>query len=177
MANIVYIATSLDGYISSADGSLDWLSTVPNPGGDDLGFSEFIQRIDAVVMGRLSFETVQSFGLGWHYPVPGIILSSTLVDVPSEFKGKVDLTKGTAEEIMAFAENKGFHNLYIDGGTTIQGFLNNDLIDEIVITEVPVLLGGGERLFGTLPNHLKFKLLSTQTLLGQMVKRHYTRDR
>ena len=60
MTNIVYIATSLDGYIAPEDGSLDWLGTVPNPEGDDLGFGEFIKRIDAVVMGRLTFEVVQS---------------------------------------------------------------------------------------------------------------------
>ena len=86
MTNIVYIATSLDGYIAPEDGSLDWLGTVPNPEGDDLGFGEFIKRIDAVVMGRLTFEVVQSFDLGWHYPVPGIILSSTLKSLPAEFQ-------------------------------------------------------------------------------------------
>ena len=177
MTNIVYIATSLDGYISSADGSLDWLSTVPNPEGDDLGFGAFIQRVDAIVMGRLTFETVQSFGLGWHYPVPGIILSSTLTAVPDEFEGKVTLTSGTPGAVVEFAANRGFHNLYVDGGTTVQRFLGADLIDEIVITEIPILLGGGDRLFGALGEHLKFKLVESNVLLGQMVKRRYRRDR
>ena len=76
MSNIVYIATSLDGYISAPDGGLDWLSSVPNPNGDDLGFSKFMDRVDAIVMGRVTFETVVGFGSGWHYPIPGIVLSS-----------------------------------------------------------------------------------------------------
>jgi len=177
MANIVYIATSLDGYIATEDGSLDWLGTVPNPLGDDLGFGEFIKTIDAVLMGRLTFETLQGFGIGWHYPVPGIILSSTLQEVPDAFKKSTSLTSGSPTEVVAFAERKGFKNLYIDGGTTIQRFLSSDLIDELIITEIPILLGGGDRLFGSLDDHLKFELVATTTLLGQMVKRHYRRQR
>lgn len=177
MTNIVYIGTSLDGYIAPEDGSLDWLGTVPNPEGDDLGFGEFIQRVDAVVMGRLTFEVVQGFGIGWHYPVPGIILSSTLKKLPRDFEDKVSLTRGSPKEVMAFAKEKGYQNLYIDGGTTIQGFLRADLIDEMIITEIPILLGGGDRLFGSLDQQLKFELVGTNILLDQMVKRHYKRER
>ena len=177
MTNIVYIGTSLDGYIASEDGSLDWLDTVPNPEGSDLGFGKFIDRVDAVVMGRLTFETVMSFGLGWHYPVPGIILSSTLKELPEEFAEKTRLTSGTPEEVISYAKKAGFENLYIDGGTTIQRFLKADLIDELIITEVPILLGGGDRLFGKLDEHMKYTLAETETLLGQLVKRRYLRDR
>ena len=173
MANIVYIGTSLDGYIASEDGSLDWLGTVPNPEGDDLGFGEFIKGIDAVVMGRLTFETLQSFDVGWHYPAPGIVLSSTLKTLPDPFQESASLTSGTPEEVVKYAENRGFKNLYIDGGTTIQRFLRAGLIDEMIITEIPILLGGGDRLFGRLDAHLKFELVETTTLLGQTVKRHY----
>ena len=177
MTNIVYIATSLDGYIAPEDGSLDWLGTVPNPGGNDLGFADFMAQVDAVVMGRLSFETVQSFGVGWHYPKPGIILSSTLSELPNEFQEATFLTHGEPADVVAFAKSKGFNNLYIDGGTTIQRFLRSDLIDELIITEIPILLGGGDRLFGVLEEHLKFELVETQTLLDQMVKRHYRRKK
>ena len=143
MSNIVYIATSIDGRISSPDGTLDWLGTVPNPEGSDLGFAKFMSRVDAVVMGRLTFETVVGFGLGWHYPIPGIVLSSTLKSVPEEFAKHVQLASGSPNEIMLLAQKAGFENLYIDGGNTIQRFLNADAIDEMIITEVPILLGGG----------------------------------
>jgi len=95
MSNIVYIGTSLDGYISAPDGGLDWLSYVPIPEGDDLGFSEFMKRVDAVVMGRKTFETVLGFGAGWHYPRPGIVLSSTLKSTPIVLPGELCNTHGT----------------------------------------------------------------------------------
>lgn len=95
MPNIVYIGTSLDGYIAVPDGRLEWLSTVPNPTGDDLGFSKFIGRIDAVVMGRVTFETVVGFDLGWPYPVPGIVLSAMITKPPASFANHITFTMGT----------------------------------------------------------------------------------
>jgi len=177
MSNIVYIGTSLDGYISAPDGGLDWLSYVPIPEGDDLGFSEFMDRIDAVVMGRKTFETLLSFGVGWHYPRPGIVLSSTLKSAPEDFADHIQIASGTPSEIVQLAKKRGFENLYIDGGTTVQGFLREDLIDELIITEIPLLLGGGDRLFGELDQHLGFELVDTKVLLNQLVRKHYQRKR
>ncbi len=177
MSNIVYIGTSLDGYISSPDGSLEWLNSVPNPEGSDLGFSKFMERVDAIVMGRLTFETVVGVGRGWHYPKPGIILSSTLSSVPEEFADHVLLANGSPSAIVQLAHQQGYRNLYIDGGNTIQNFLREDLIDELIVTELPILLGGGDRLFGTIEQQLMFELVSTEILLGQMVKKHHRRRR
>lgn len=177
MSNIVYIATSLDGYIAAPDGNLDWLETVPNPDGDDLGFFEFMTRVDAVVMGRVTFETVMGFDMGWGYPVPGIILSSTLSAAPAPFDEHVQFTQGAPADIVAMAEQQGFDHLYIDGGVTIQQFLAADLIDEMIITEIPILLGGGQSLFGHLDQSMRFELVGTETLLNQLVKRHYRRKR
>ncbi len=175
MANIVYIATSLDGFISAPDGGLDWLSSVPNPSGDDLGFSDFMTRIDAIVMGRVTFETVVGFGSGWPYPVPGIVLSSTMSTAPEGFADKVQFASGSPQDIVRLAKGLGFESLYIDGGKTIQGFLQADLIDELIVTEVPILLGGGERLFGLLDHPLMFELVGVETLLGQLVQKRFRR--
>ena len=177
MSNFVYIATSLDGYISAPDGNLDWLSYVPIPEGNDLGFAEFIDRVDAIVMGRITFETVVGFGHGWSYPVPGLVLSSTLSSAPEDIADHVDFAKGTPNEIVELAKVKGFENLYIDGGRTIQNFLRADLIDELIISEIPLLLGGGDRLFGELDQPLHFELVSTETLLSQIVKKRFRRKR
>ena len=177
MANIVYIGTSLDGYIAAADGTLDWMETVPNPEGSDLGFSRFMERIDAVVMGRKTFETVVGFGFGWHYPKPGIILSSTLDHPPAGFDGPIEFMQGQPSDIVEATTARGFSNLYIDGGLTIQRFLQEDLIDELIITEIPILLGGGDRLFGKLDQSLVFELIGTEVLLNQLVKKHYRRKR
>jgi len=172
LTNIVYIATSLDGYIADRDGGLDWLSVVPNPTGDDLGFARFMWRVDAVVMGRVTFQTVAGFGGGWPYPVPGIILSTTMTTAPQGFANHVQFASGSPAEIVAAARQQGYRTLYIDGGQTIQRFLQADLIDELILTEIPVLLGGGDRLFGQLDHQIGFELLETQTLLDQMVQRH-----
>lgn len=175
MANIVYIGTSLDGCIAGPDGNLDWLSYVPVPKGDDLGFAEFMTRVDAVVMGRKTFETLIGFGVGWHYPKPGIILSSTMKSAPPEFTDHVQFANGAPADIVANANAKGFENLYIDGGVTIQRFLKDDLIDEMIITVIPILLGGGEKLFSDLDKPLGFELLESTVLLNQLVKKHYRR--
>ena len=151
------------------------METVPNPNGDDLGFFDFVARVDAIVMGRVTFETIIDIGLGWHYPLPGIILSTTMDTAPEEFVEHVQFAKGTPAEIVALAKRQGFENLYVDGGNTIQRFLKVDLIDELIITELPILLGGGDRLFDTHNEEMKFELLDSEVLLGQMVKRHYRR--
>ena len=175
MTNIVYIGTSLDGYISAPDGSLDWLSYVPIPVSNDLGFSEFMDRVDAVVMGRKTFQTLLGFGVGWHYQKPGIILSTTLKSAPEEFNDHIQFASGTPSDIIQLAKNQGFENLYIDGGVTIQRFLHEDLIDELIITEIPLLLGGGDRLFGKLDQRLEFELVDTEVLLNQLVRKRYKR--
>ena len=177
MSNIVYIATSLDGYIADADGGVDWLHRIPAPEGDDLGFSEFIARVDAVVMGRVTFETVIGFGIGWPYPVPGLILSSSMTMAPPELAEQVSFASGTPAEIVVAAEQRGYANLYIDGGVTVQRFLRADLIDEMIVSEIPTLLGGGARLFGSLEQPMDFDLIGTQVLLDQIVKKHYRRTR
>jgi len=177
MSNIVYIGTSLDGYISAPDGGLEWLSYVPIPEGNDLGFSEFMSRVDAVVMGRKTFEVVLGFGGGWHYPKPGIVLSTTLTSVPEGFVDHIQIASGTPSEIVQLAKEQGFENLYVDGGTTIQRFLKEDLIDELIVTEIPLLLGGGDRLFGELDQQLGFELVDTKVLLNQLLRKHYQRIR
>ena len=177
MTNIVYVGTSLDGYISARDGDLGWLEYVPIPEGDDMGFSEFMDRIDAVVMGRKTFETLIGFGVGWHYPSPGIVLSSTMKTAPEAFAEHVQFASGSPAEVVAFAEDRGFENLYIDGGETVQRFLRDDLIDEMIITEIPILLGGGSRLFDDLDEHLGFELVSSVVMFDQFVRKHLRRKR
>ena len=177
MSNIVFIATSIDGFISGPDGNLDWLNYVPFSEGEDGGFADFISRVDAIVMGRVTFETVVGFGHGWHYPVPGLVLSSTLSSAPAEFSSHVEFACGTPQEIVDLANERGFNNLYIDGGKTVQKFLRADLIDELIITEIPLLLGGGDRLFGELNQQLGFELVSTEVISSQVVQKHYRRNR
>jgi len=175
--NVVYIAQSLDGYISDRDGGLDWLHSIPNPDNLDMGYSNFIGGIDAIVMGRKTFERVCSFDIEWPYDIPVFVLSSTLKTLDKKYKGKAELMNDMPRDVVEKLHKRGYEQLYIDGGVTIQAFLKEDLIDEIIITTLPVLLGGGSRLFSTLPNELKFEHTDTLLFLDEIVQTHYTRKR
>lgn len=175
--NKVFIATSIDGYIADKNGGLDWLQSIPNPDNNDMGYVEFTNGIDALVMGRTTFETVIGFDVPWPYNKPVFVLSNKLNEIPESHKEKAFLVKGTLMEILDQIHKKGFHKLYIDGGTTIRNFLKEDLIDEMVLTTIPVLLGGGSSLFTELPNELKFELIETKRYLNQITQNHYKRKK
>ncbi len=164
--NKVFIATSIDGYIADKNGGIDWLHSIPNPDGDDMGYASFMDEIDALVMGRNTFDTVCSFDIDWPYTKPVFVLSRSLNEIPEKYAGKAFLVKGTLTEILEEIHSKGHQDLYIDGGSTIQSFLREGLIDTMIITQIPILLGGGTRLFGDLESPQKFKCVETKHYLG-----------
>jgi len=98
VGNIVYIATSIDGYIADRNNKLDWLQMIPNPENSDLGFNEFLAGVDALLMGRNTYESVASMGIEWPYPIPVFIYSSTLKEIPELLKEKVSLISGSRQK-------------------------------------------------------------------------------
>lgn len=177
MPNIVYIATSLDGYIADKNNQLDWLHDVPNPDGSDLGFAEFMDRVDALIMGRNTVDMVLSFDCEWPYSKPVYVLSNTMKTVPAGYEDKIYLVNGELSTIVEELQQKGLTTLYIDGGKTIQSFLQQDMIDELIITTIPTILGGGIPLFGELDKPLKFKHIKAEQLAGCLVKNTYLRSK
>ncbi len=175
--NIVFIAKSLDGYIAGKKGELDWLNSIPNPENIDMGFVSLINRIDAIVMGKTTFETVCRFEGEWSYNKHVFVLSSTLNKVPEKLKEKTTLLNGSVKEILNNIHKRGFFKLYIDGGRTVQNFLKEDLVDELIITTIPILLGGGFSLFNVLPKPLKFNHIKTEVFLNQVVQSSYERQK
>lgn len=176
MTIYVYIATSTDGYIATDDGGIDWLFEHPNPDQNDYGYTDFIATIDAVVMGRHSFDKVRTFG-EWPYTKKVFVLSSRMQKVPQDLEGKIEIISGSPIDVVSDLKRAGFENLYLDGGITIQTFLQNDLIDELIITRIPILLGGGIPLFGELNEPLRFRHKRTDIYDGGLVKTHLVRDR
>jgi dihydrofolate reductase len=176
MTHYVYIATSLDGFIATNEGDLDWLDEIPNPEKNDFGFAEFISGIDAIVMGRKTFEKVLSFE-AWPYDKPVYVLSRKKLEIPESLQDKIIIINGRPKELVDQLKELGHQNLYIDGGVTIQSFLEEDLIDEMIITRVPVVLGNGIPLFGKLAQRLYFSHHSTEILNETLVKSHYKRIR
>ncbi len=166
----VFIATSLDGFIAREDGGLDWL---PADGGEPHGYNEFIATIDAIVFGRKTYETVLGFGSWFYGKMPVIVLSTTLKELNAPEGAVCDLMAGPPEEIVARLAQRGFKHLYIDGGVTIQNFLRAGLIQRVVITRIPVLLGSGIPLFGPLPHDIRFEHVSTRSFPSGMAQSEY----
>lgn len=175
--NKVFIATSLDGYIADKNGEIDWLHAIPNPDNLDMGYRSFISQIDALVMGRRTFETVCGFDMEWPYQKPVFVLSNSLKHIPTQYESKAELVNGTLKEILDKIYNKGCYILYIDGGRTIQGFLKEDLIDEMTITIIPSLLGGGVPLFSEHSERLEFECVDSTIYLDKVVQNHFIRKR
>lgn len=158
----VYIATSIDGYIANADGDIEWLH---NPKYaqtklNGLDYDEFMSTVDAIVMGRNSYEKVRTF-TPWPYEnIPVIVLTSRTMHVAEELQGKVRTENLAPAQLVTTLEREGYRHLYIDGGKTIQGFLQDGLIDEMTITYIPILLGSGISLFGLLSSEIPLRLIA-----------------
>ena len=166
----VFIATSLDGFIARTDGGLDWL---PVDGGEPHGYDEFMSTVDAIVMGRNTFETVLGFG-SWPYEQkPVVVLSHSLRELRAPNGAVCELMDGSPTEIVRRLADRGWKHLYIDGGVTVRGFLESGLIQELTITKVPVLLGQGIPLFGRLGQDIRLEHVATQTYPSGLVKSHY----
>ena len=127
MKNSVFIATSLDGFIAGKNNELDWLSTFPEIDHIDTGFNDFTAGIDALLMGRTTFEVVAGFEGEWFYKKPVFVWSNSLTEVPKNLKNKAFIVKGSIKEVLSEVHNKGFHSLYIDGGNNscITGIRNS----------------------------------------------------
>jgi dihydrofolate reductase len=172
----VFIATSLDGFIARSDGSIDWLNEANAvvPDGEDCGYYEFISSVDVLVMGRNTFEQVLSFG-DWPYGEKKVVvLSEKGVDIPDKIQSTVSASSEDPRSLVKLLESAGAKHLYIDGGKTIRSFLAADLINEIIITTIPVLLGAGLPLFGPLNKDIKLKHLSTKTYPFGFIQNRYS---
>lgn len=161
----VFIATSLDGFIAREDGDLDWLDKANQsvPEGEDCGFFAFMDAVDALVMGRKTFEKVLSFG-SWPYGDKRVIvLSRSELAIPPEIQQWVEHSSESPKALCELLSGQGLKRLYVDGGQTIQGFLGEGLISDITITIIPVILGKGIALFGDLEKDVALKHIDTKT--------------
>ncbi|MDH5372759.1 MAG: dihydrofolate reductase family protein [Acidimicrobiia bacterium] len=168
----VFIATTADGFIARKNGDLDWL-TGPDTGGETFGFNEFIASVDALVMGRTTFDFVQQAG-EWPYgDTPVFVLTHRDLELPPEFPGAVEALEGLPNEVAAELAARGIHHVYVDGGETIQSFLRAGLVKRIIITQVPVLIGEGISLFGPLDSDLDLHLIRSRSYANHWLQVEY----
>jgi dihydrofolate reductase len=179
----VFIATSADGYIATDDGGVEWLESVGNPDVDmgelaDMGFGSYIADVDCMVMGRKCMEKISSFNLTpeqWPYGDRRIIvLSNTVVEPPANLIDKVEMYSGDIPTLISQLEKSGFKHAYIDGGTTITAFINLQLINELIVTLAPVLLGGGLPLFGKTYKQIKLGDAQAKAFPNDFIQIKYT---
>jgi dihydrofolate reductase len=173
MKTSVYIGTSLDGFIARKDGDIDWLVKFENHEVNE-SYREFMSKIDAIVIGRGTFEKVLSFP-SWPYEKKVYVLSSSIKQVPELVRDKVSILSMEPKVLLRFLSKEGYSNIYVDGGKVIQDFLIKDCVDVLIITKVPELIGSGIPLFGFLDHDLQFTHIRTDVYSNGLVKSHYER--
>jgi len=165
----VFVGTSLDGFIARANGDLDFLEA---GGGEPHGYDEFIATVDALVIGRKTFETVLTFG-SWPYGNKPVFVLSTRSLAPTPPGAMVERMSGAPADIVSQLAARGIGHIYVDGGITIQRFLEAGLIHRLIITRVPVLIGGGIPLFGAVPRDIPLKHVATRHYASGLVQSEY----
>ena len=170
----VFIATSLDGFVARKNHNLDWLMKQQTAGADH-GYKDFMASVDGLVMGRGSYETALTFD-DWPYSKPVVVMSKTLsaADIPEPLRDKVQLTKLDPPELMQSLQSEhDWSRAYIDGGRVVQSFIRCGLIEDIVMTLVPILLGDGIRLFGEIDADIDLELLGAEAFESGLLQTRY----
>ena len=165
----VFIGTSVDGFIARLNGDLDFL---PAGGGEPHGYAEFMETVDALVIGRNTYEIVLAFET-WPYAEKPVFVLSTRALAPAPADAVVEHMSGEPAEIVSQLETRGIKHIYVDGGITIQGFLRAGLIQRLIITRVPVLIGEGVSLFGPLPHDVRLEHVATRNYPSGLVQTEY----
>ena len=167
----VFVGMSVDGFIARRNGSFDFL---PAGGGEPHGYDEFMASVDVLVIGRNTFEQVLSFD---KWPYAGkrvVVLSNRALDLSASPPGAfIEHMAGSPPEITIRLKASGATHAYIDGGITVQEFLRAGLIQHLVVTRVPVLVGDGIPLFGALPHDVHLRHVSTTAYPSGLVKSEY----
>ncbi len=165
----IFVGTSLDGFIARANGAFDFL---PPGGGEPHGYDEFLATVDALVIGRKTFETVLGFD-EWAYGKKPVFVLSRRPIAAAPPGAVVERVSGAPADIVSQLEARGIQHIYVDGGITIQQFLQAGLIHRLIITRVPVLIGTGIPLFGPLQRDIPLKHVATRQYASGLVQSEY----
>lgn len=166
----VFCGVSVDGFLARSNHALDFLDA---GGQEPHGYDEFYASVDVVVIGRRTFEVVLSFGQWAYGKKPVVVLSSGKLDFSAIKGGVVERMSGEPTKIVKQLKSRGFKHAYVDGGITIQRFLAAGCVDRLVITRVPVLIGAGIPLFGSVPHDIRLRHVATRSYKGGLVQSEY----
>lgn len=166
----VFVGTSVDGFIARSNGEFDFL---PAGGGEPHGYDEFMASVDALVIGRNTFETVLTLG-AWPYGKKPVFVLSARPLAPAPAGAVVERMSGDPADIVSRLSARGIRHAYVDGGITVQRFLGAGLIQRLIITRVPVLIGSGIPLFGATPRDIHLEHVATRQYASGLVQSEYT---
>ena len=169
----VYIAVTQDGFIAREDGDVEWLEQYSQEN-EDYGYHDFMESVDVLILGRNTFEKVVNFG-DWAYgDKTVVVMSSEHMILPPEVPETVRGVTLSPAALLKQLESEGKKHAYVDGGITIQSFLRDGLVDQLILSRVPILLGSGIPLFGELEEELELEHSETLTFDSGIVQSHYT---
>jgi dihydrofolate reductase len=164
----VFIGTSLDGFIARPDGSFGFLPDEP----EEHGYTEFVKTVQAHLIGRKTYETVLGFG-GWAYGKKPVFVLSSKPLAPAPPEAVLEHLQGDPKDVAAQLDARGIERVYLDGGETIQRFLEAGLVDRMIITRVPVVIGSGIPLFGPVTRDIRLRHIRTQSYPSGLVSSEY----
>jgi dihydrofolate reductase len=164
----VFVGASVDGFIARPDGSFDFLPDTPEPH----GFDEFFASIDALLMGRRTYETALGFG-AWPYGSKPVFVWSSRPLAVAPAGAVLERLSGTPRDVLDELAARHVRHAYVDGGQTVQSFLRAGLIDRVVVTRVPVLIGSGISIFGPLEHDLRLRHVMTRHFPSGLVQSEY----
>jgi len=163
---------SIDGCYAAADGSIEWLTSIPNESKSDYGFAEFLDSIDCILMGRKTFEVVKSFD-PWPYSKKVFVLSNSISEIPTCLDDKVEIIQGCIDNVIISFKEKEYKSIYVDGGQLIKSFMAKDMIDEMILSTVPIVLGSGKKLFDEPVGFQQYRLLAHEVFPNGIIKAKY----
>lgn len=169
---ILYIATSLDGYIAQTNDDLSFLSMVEQEG-QDYGYADFVKTIDAVIVGRKTYDKVISMGFDFpHADKDAYIITRA----PRPNIGNVKFYTGDLKTLVEKLKAESGKNIFCDGGAEIVNeLLQHNLIDEFIISIIPILVGNGTKLFKDGRPEQKLELVSVKSFDKGLTQLHYKR--
>jgi dihydrofolate reductase len=165
----VFVGVSVDGFMARRDGGLDFL---PPGGGEPHGYEEFMASVDALVIGRKTYETVLAFDQ-WPYGQKPVFVMSAHPLAPAPPGAVVEHVSISPKEVASVLSARGVGHVYVDGGITVQGFLRAGLVQRLIITRVPVLIGTGIPLFGPTPHDITLRHVATRSYTSGLVQSEY----
>lgn len=169
---VVYIAASIDGFIAADNDDLGFLASVEKEG-EDYGYAEFVSTVDTVIMGRKTYDKVLSFGIPYPHSERKtyVITRST-----KESKDNIVFYNGSLSDLVSELKSKNGKKVFVDGGAQIVNeFLKLDLVDEIIVSYVPVILGSGTQLFNNQGAPSKWKTISAKQFETGLVQIHWVK--